>query len=191
MLNASVDIDGLNLRIGPGLNHRILGVLSLGTQVEVQGRSVDGDWIAVRLADGREGWMFGIYLKSEVDFAGLPVMEAYGGPLADQTQPTAAPDLPGSYTLYMTIADNRATVSLADFPANSEVSLRLAVRGEGSTMTVANGRTDANGAAVIVFEMPRYWADGNRITQNELTLFATSADGSISRNASITYYPGD
>jgi hypothetical protein len=185
---ASVDVDGLNLRVGPGLNHRILGVLSLGAQVQVQGRSVDGEWIAVRLADGTDGWLFGAFLKSEVDFANLPVLEAYGGPLGEQPQPAAEVDLPGEYTLYMTIADSQATVSLTDFPAGSEVTLRLAARGEGPSMTVATGRTDANGAAVIGFEMPRYWADGSPLSQSELKLVATSADGSISRSASIVYY---
>lgn len=188
---ASVDVDGLNLRVGPGLNHRILGVLPLGYEVQVQGRSVDSEWIAVRLADGRDGWLFGAFLRSDVNFAGLPVMEAYGGPLVEQAQPTAAVNLPGQYTLYMTIADNLATVSLIDFPASSDVSLRLAVPGVGPSMAVATGRTDSNGAAVVVFEMPRYWPDGSRITQTDLKLVATSADGSVSRSASIVYYQGE
>lgn len=190
-LTAIVDVDGLNLRVGPGLNHRILGVLPRGLKVQLQGRSVDGEWIAVRLMDGKDGWLFGAFLTSEFDFADLPVMEAYGGPLAGQEQPTAAVNLPGRYTLYMTIVDDLATVSLSDFPAGSEVSLRLAVRGEGPAMTVASGRTASNGAAVIVFAMPRNWPDGSRISQTELKLVATSADGSISRSANIVYYPGE
>jgi hypothetical protein len=140
------------------------------------------------MPDGKDGWVFGAYLRSEVDFAGLPVMEAYGGP--DNAQPQPEVNLPGNYSLYMVIADNLAMVSLDSFPAASDITLRLSVRGEGPSMAVATGRTDDSGAASVSFEMPRYWADGSRITQTELRLTVETADGSAKRSANVVYYQG-
>lgn len=144
----------------------------------------------MKLEDGREGWVFGAFLRSQVDFAGLPVREAYGGPQPVEQQPATDPELPGKYTLYMTITDGQAAVSLDKFPVDTDIVLRLSVRGEGLVMTVATSRTDAEGKAFVTFEMPRVWADGSLITQNELRLTVTTVDGSQSRSASITYYPG-
>jgi hypothetical protein len=115
-----------------------------------------------------------------------------GSPVVTQPEPapTAQPSLPGKYTLYMSISANQAVVSMTKMPASSEVTVTLSVRG-GQSITAASGKTDENGAASFTFDMPRFWPDGSRITQNSLLLIATSADGSVTRTASISYDAGE
>lgn len=186
--SAEVAENGLNLRVGPGLNHRILGVLQAGDKVRVEGRSVTGEWIAVQLPDGREGWVYATYLKTQANLAALPVLEAYGGP-ETPAKPTAIPSK--RYTLSMVIENNQAEVRMGNFPAESEITLELSVRGEDHSMTVATGKTGADGSSVIAFEMPRNWPDGTRINQHDLVLTAASGDGSIHRSINISYDSGE
>jgi hypothetical protein len=51
-----------NLRTGPGLDHRVITVL-LGSS-QVVGYSYKGEWVRVRLEDGREGWIHQTLVKS-------------------------------------------------------------------------------------------------------------------------------
>ncbi len=193
---AAIGEGGLNLRYGPGLNYRVSRVLNQGETVRLEGRSQDGDWIVARLPDGSAGWVFGAYLQTKANLAALPMLEASGGPVSTAGQPqpqastTAAPK-PRGYSLNMSIVDNQADVSLARFPANSEVTIRLGVRGEGPVMTVATAKTDENGSASVTFDMPDRWPDGSPITQSELRLTASTADGSFSGGANITYSAGE
>lgn len=59
------DPDGLNLRTGPGLDHRVQAVLPQGTALKVLGRQ--GDWLEVALKDGRRGWVAGAYTAPVAD----------------------------------------------------------------------------------------------------------------------------
>lgn len=47
----------VNVRSAPTLRARVIGRLAGGTSGEVEGRSVDGGWIRVRLPNGRRGWV--------------------------------------------------------------------------------------------------------------------------------------
>ncbi len=185
---ATVNTDGLNLRVGPGLNYRIRSVLQTGQQVEVLGRSNSGDWIEVHLADGRGGWVYRSYLNASHDLAGLPVKEAVGGPVGSQTEATAAPAAPSRYSLSMTIENNQALVRLSKFASDKDVTVSLSAGGK--RMTVAGGKTGSDGAASFSFEMPRYWPDGSRLDESSLLLTVKAVDDSASRSASITYYSG-
>jgi len=53
----------LNIRTGPGLQYRILGVLATGDSVEVLSRT-EG-WTQVRAQDGMDGWIPEGYLQAE------------------------------------------------------------------------------------------------------------------------------
>jgi uncharacterized protein YraI len=189
---ASVGVGGLNLRYGPGLNYPVARVLAEGQKVRLEGRSRDGDWIVARLSDGTAGWVFGAYLQSTSNLAALPMLEASGGPVTVEPQPQATTTAPSKrYSLNMAIQDNQAVVSLARFPANQDLMIRLGVPGGDPSMTVATGKTDETGAASFAFEMPVTWPDGSPLTQSQLRLTATTADGSFSRGANITYGAGE
>ena len=53
----------LNLRMGPGNENRIIGVLKTGNAVEILNN--ESEWTEVRLEDGREGWIPVGYLVPE------------------------------------------------------------------------------------------------------------------------------
>lgn len=186
-LEGEVTADVLNVRVGPGLNHRIMRQLVAGQRVTLIGRSTSGDWLAVRLADGKEGWVYGSYLRHSVDLAALPVREAYGGPLtsAPEAQPTARPS--GRYTLNVAIGYNQAEVTMAGFAAERNVTLRLVAPGEGLAMTVATTTTDAQGKANVIFDMPATWPDGSAVTQRQMELQVLGADGKLMGKARIAY----
>ncbi len=186
--SATVNADSLNLRVGPGLNYRVRGILQAGQRVEVIGRSTSGDWIEVHLSDGRGGWVYRSYLDSTLDLAGLPVDEAFGGPVSAEATTQPAPQTPSRYSLSMTIDNNQALVSLNKFAASKDVIVSLSAGGKH--MNVASGATDSSGAAAFSFEIPRYWPDGSPLKESSLTLTVSAVDGSASRNASITYYSG-
>jgi uncharacterized protein YraI len=60
--SAVVAVSALNLRSGPGLDHKIVKVLPLGTRVTLINKNEAGDWTEVRLADDTEGWVFSQHL---------------------------------------------------------------------------------------------------------------------------------
>lgn len=184
---AVVTADVLNMRVGPGMNHRIMRQLIVGQTVSLLGRSVNSEWIAIRLADGSEGWVYGSYLRHNTDLASLPVREAYGGPLpsSPQAQPASKPS--GRYTLNVSIGYNQAQVTMAGFAAERDVTLRLVAPGQGLTMTVASTTTDAQGSASLTFDMPTNWPDGSAVTQSQLELQVLGLDGKVLGKAKIAY----
>lgn len=184
---AVVTADVLNMRVGPGMNHRIMRQLIVGQNVSLLGRSVNSGWIAIRLADGSEGWVYGSYLRHNTDLASLPVREAYGGPLpsSPQAQPASKPS--GRYTLNVSIGYNQAQVTMAGFAAEREVTLRLVAPGQGLAMTVASTTTDAQGSASLTFDMPTNWPDGSAVTQSQLELQVLGLDGKVMGKAKIAY----
>jgi len=48
----------VNLRSGPGSDYEALAILPLSDQVELLGKTADGEWIMVRAKDGQEGWIY-------------------------------------------------------------------------------------------------------------------------------------
>jgi uncharacterized protein YgiM (DUF1202 family) len=187
MVDAEVTADSLNVRVGPGMNHRIMGKLTAGQMVRLEGRSQTSEWVVVRLADGNAGWVNSSYVRPSSDLASLPMLEAYGGPVtADPAaQPNAKPAR--RYTLNISINYNQAEVNMGGFPAESNVDLRLTVPGEDLAMTVASTKTDAQGSANLTFDMPTSWPDGSAITQNQMELRVIGADGKTLGRAKITY----
>lgn len=47
--------DSVNLREGPGTNHKVIGVVKKGTSLSVL--EAKGSWLHVRLEDGKEAWV--------------------------------------------------------------------------------------------------------------------------------------
>ncbi len=182
-LTGNVDSDiGLNLRAGPGLSYRVLLVLKDGEALELMGRSQSSQWLEVRLPESKlGGWVFAAYVQTSAEVSALPVTEASGGPTGDR--PPAAQ----AYSLYVTIADNVATVYLQRYPATADVAVQLGRAGSTADLTVGQGQTDANGQAQITFAMPAKWADGKAVVERNLLLSAATVDGKFSHTVSILY----
>jgi hypothetical protein len=65
----------VNLRAAP-VNGRVLRVVAPGEELSLLGRSADGGWLLVRLVDSTfRGWVAAEFVQSDVDFAGLPVVD--------------------------------------------------------------------------------------------------------------------
>lgn len=47
----------VNVREGPGVGFSAFDAVRPGTSVEVLGQNADGDWLNIKLEDGREGWI--------------------------------------------------------------------------------------------------------------------------------------
>jgi uncharacterized protein YgiM (DUF1202 family) len=180
-LEAVVAADSLNLRIGPGFDYAVVRLLQQGASVIPTGRSSDGLWIEVHMSDGSAGWVFGAYLQSSANLAALPVTEAYGG--LDNPAPTAV----SSYSILVSIDNNKATVTVARFPPNRKISAALGPAGKAPGLVVASGKTDASGRATLSFEMPATWENGSHVTEKDLVLAVSTNDSSFSRQVSVVY----
>lgn len=188
--DAVVTADVLNMRIGPGMNHRIIGKLTAGQIVRLEGRSHTGEWVVVLLPDGKEGWVYSSYLRHSTDLTSLPVLEAYGGPLPANVEPQPTSKPGKRYRLNVSIAYNQAEVVMAGFAAERDVTLRLAANGGDLAMAVAATTTDAQGGASLTFAMPTSWPDGSLITQSEMELQVLDSDGTLLGKAKIKYQSG-
>jgi uncharacterized protein YraI len=178
--DAQVLLDGLNLRTGPGFGYRTIRQLSKGQALTVTGRSLQSDWLSVRLPNGTGGWVFSAYILTNLDVAALPVSEAYGGPDgSSQQQPQPS--------VLVSIRENQAFVDVRGFPASQEISASLGLPGKSSDLRVANGTTNADGSAQLSFSMPAKWSNGTAVKQDHLILQVSAKDGSISLKVDLVY----
>ncbi|WP_052474886.1 SH3 domain-containing protein [Jeotgalibacillus soli] len=58
---ATVSVNELRVRTGPGIDHEVIGLLSANTNVNVLARS--GEWVEISLDSGNSGWVNGDYLE--------------------------------------------------------------------------------------------------------------------------------
>jgi len=65
--------EGLRLRETPGTTGNILDELTVGTPLNVVGRTADSAWVQVSLENGAAGWVFTNYLVVNVDLNVVPV----------------------------------------------------------------------------------------------------------------------
>jgi N-acetylmuramoyl-L-alanine amidase len=65
-VNIQVEVSALNFRTGPATSHRLLQPLPLGTPLQALFCEKD-NWLLVRLADGRTGWVDGQYTSFSPD----------------------------------------------------------------------------------------------------------------------------
>jgi hypothetical protein len=71
---ATVNVSGLNVRVGPGANYERFATMPYGTVVTLLGRNSANTWLFVLLPDGRQGWMFAAYLTISISITDLPIM---------------------------------------------------------------------------------------------------------------------
>ena len=174
-----VNAQGLNLRAGPSASHVILGLLAEGTDLEIQGRSENLQWLLVGVPGGAQGWVYFEYVDTRATIASLPLKEAYGGPSSAPSN--AGQDARQPLNVQVSIENDLALVSIAGFPGDSKVIARLGEVGESSDLYVGESVTTPNGNAVIRFTMPLLGGD-------EFNLVASTADGSESVNVRIQYF---
>lgn len=193
----TVSTDALNLRLGPGLSHQVLGLLNSGTVIEITGRSESGDWLQVMLENGVSGWVSAQYVQTQVEITSLAVREAYGGaypttlpiyvPAEEQTQVETSASRENPAILVI-IKDNLAEVNVKGFPANAKLKVLLRYPGTTVGIETAKGESSSTGRANITFLMPYTWADGNPLKSGEYVVEVSTVDGLYSQGVIIEYY---
>lgn len=189
--SGKVNVEALNLRAGPSLNHRIFLQLKEGTLLEITGRSENQEWLLVRLESGTQGWVYSGYVDTQAVLADLPMLEAYGGAYlnpVDVSPPATSQGTPLSQNIVVSIEGNVATVNIAGFVENAKLIVILESPDGKADLVVGSGKSNANGNAAIQFEMPREWADGEPLTSGDLVLIVSSKDGKARISADIQYY---
>lgn len=64
----------LNVRTGPGVSFPVITTLPGGTGVSLLGRDHTSVWLKIIIPDGRQGWVNGYYIETNVPVATLPVL---------------------------------------------------------------------------------------------------------------------
>ena len=82
---------GVNVRAEPGLSAQILTALVQGTRIPAIGRTLDNQWIRVRLDDGREAWVAAFVVELTGDLATLPLINAVNLDATVAAVPETAP----------------------------------------------------------------------------------------------------
>ncbi|MGD8405441.1 MAG: SH3 domain-containing protein [Anaerolineales bacterium] len=186
-----VNVQALNLRAGPSLNHRIFLQLNEGTVLEIMGRSENQEWLQVRLDSGTQGWIYYEYVDTQAVIADLPLREAYGGAYLNPVDvlPTVSPpETSQPQEISVSIEANVATVKINGYIEDARLVLRLKKPDGKSSLVVGKGKTNGNGDATIQFEMPTDWPDGKPLTSGEQNLVVSSKDGKASIDVTIQYY---
>lgn len=70
---AAINSGRLNVRTGPGITFAVVTSLSYNTQVTLIGKASSGNWVQIRISDGRVGWVNALYLRSYADYNLLPI----------------------------------------------------------------------------------------------------------------------
>ena len=78
--------DLLNVRSGPGTNYDLVGALEAGGSATINGKNETGDWWQVTLANGQQGWVYGVLVETTGDTAAIAVAANIAPP-----PPTATP----------------------------------------------------------------------------------------------------
>ena len=74
-LAATVNVNSLNLRSGPGTLFEVLSTLPLGSKVTALGMAPGHDWVEIEDENGQTGWVFANLLTLEGELATLPLLE--------------------------------------------------------------------------------------------------------------------
>jgi len=80
-LTATVIFDTVYLREGPDVSFAVVAEASRGDVLTLTGRTDDGTWYQVQLADGQSAWLADYLITVDGSGAALPVVEA---PISDE-----------------------------------------------------------------------------------------------------------
>ncbi len=84
-----VNSDRVNVRAGPGTVYAVIGQVTRGSRLEVQGRNPDGDWWQVCCVNDQIGWITDSLVTREGDFGGVEI--AANIPPTPTRRPTPRP----------------------------------------------------------------------------------------------------
>lgn len=92
--SASVLVNALNVRTGPGINYGRIGTVRQGATVEIVGQYNNCSWLQINMADGQSGWISGStqYVSFDVDCEDIPASTDVVRPA--ETGQAAAPTIP-------------------------------------------------------------------------------------------------
>ena len=75
-LAATVNVNSLNLRSGPGTLFEVLSTLPLGSKVTALGMTPGNDWVEIEDENNQTGWVYAELLTLDGNLATLPLLEA-------------------------------------------------------------------------------------------------------------------
>ena len=165
----------LEVRAGPGSSYKLIVVTAISRDqgLSLLGRDAEGTWVEARLPDGSIGWVTAASVRTSLPISNLPVI---AGP-----QPRVV-------SSNLTVRSGMAIqVNAEGFLSNQELLVTLGVPGVAGGLAVARGKTDAKGAAQLIFAMPGLWADGSLITESNLVLVVSNLDWSVSQSVNLQY----
>ncbi|MCB9450307.1 MAG: LysM peptidoglycan-binding domain-containing protein [Anaerolineaceae bacterium] len=83
---AYINTGRLNVRSGPGVAFGVVVSVPANTEVTLVGRAVSSSWVQVVLADGTQGWVNSLYLRTFANITALPI--TYNQVVPPPSQPT-------------------------------------------------------------------------------------------------------
>ncbi|MBW4461446.1 MAG: SH3 domain-containing protein [Nodosilinea sp. WJT8-NPBG4] len=142
---AEVNIDSLNVRSGPGLNHGVRGTIPRGAQAKII--QTQGDWLYV-VTGPIEGWVYAPYVTvldqpgPGVDASTTTVMVCNG------TNRTTARVYRQNGELKLRVHDRLDNITWLDVPARPETgsgaTTYINIRGEQTTRVLQSQSSPAN-----------------------------------------------
>ena len=72
-IQCTIKTKGLNIRRGPGTNFPVVTAVRSGAALAASGKNDKGDWLAVKTANGKDGWAATKYLNCNPAPDALPV----------------------------------------------------------------------------------------------------------------------
>ena len=163
---ATVNVQVINLRTGPGTGFDVLGQYAQDAPVAVLGKALGDEWLLVETPAGQLGWMTTVFLSMETPLEALPVFTSAYNVLVKGTvtDSSGVPvDLATVAVYQQTVAgelrSDDATNAKGEFfaflPNGSQGKFSVAIVGIDCESSIMNadceygGKFDANGIAEI------------------------------------------
>jgi uncharacterized protein YgiM (DUF1202 family) len=176
-----VQVQQLNVRSGPGIVFQLITTIPQCDLITLLARNEEASWLNVQLVNETTGWVYGQYVKTNMDILDLPVKEGPDEP------PNGSGNNNGSKRgVLVTIEGLQAEVVAWGMPANDEFIVWLSGDEPALGLQVGNGKSDAEGNVNIIFIMPSHWSDGQPVTETTMYLSLRTQTGT-SVTATITY----
>jgi LysM repeat protein len=145
----------VNMRVGPGLEFRVLGKVFAGQTAKVTGVSSNGLWWRVICPDGTTGncWIT----------AGAQYTQPTGG-TAPAPQPQPQPGVIPTFSISAVVRDQTVTITGRNFPAGRSFDVRMGAYGTQALGGTYVGSTNTgNGSFTATYNVPANLRGSTRI----------------------------